>query len=367
MRSIIWLVLMIACLLSACRQAVPNPAGQHSEEKRHTEPGRLVIPESHAYAGAYIDFGEREDAVTLEKIERFDKLVQSKQAIIAFSNDWGNQSFPGKPLTIISNYGAVPLVYWSPWDRPVETDATVGTGRFALDAILSGKWDDYIDMWAEQARMYGKPLFVSWGLEMNGNWFPWSGIFYGGGHRTGTCNDCFEGPETYKKVYRYVVDRVKAKGASNILWVWHANNTSDPDEPWNAMARYYPGPQYVDWLALSAYGTQYANEDWISVDAAVAIHYRTLCRVDETKPIMLAEWGVGEFPKLGSKAGWISEFFDRLPKDFPRIRAAVFWHERWQNGDQSYSNLRVNSSSEALQAYRRGIADPFWLSRPEFD
>jgi hypothetical protein len=28
--------------------------------------------------------------------------------------------------------------------------------------------------------------------------------------------------------------------------------------------------------------------------------------------------------------------------------------------------LRVNSSFEALEAYRWGIADPFWLSRPLF-
>ena len=43
------------------------------------------------------------------------------------------------------------------------------------------------------------------------------------------------------------------------------------------------------------------------------------------------------------------------------MKAAVYWHERWQNADQSYSNLRVNSSIEALDAYRKGIANPDWL------
>ena len=48
---------------------------------------------------------------------------------------------------------------------------------------------------------------------------------------------------------------------------------------------------------------------------------------------------------------------------YPRIKAAVYWHERWQNADQSYSNLRVNSSVESLKAYREGVASPNWIGR----
>src|SRR5438445_811025 len=44
-----------------------------------------------------------------------------------------------------------------------------------------------------------------------------------------------------------------------------------------------------------------------------------------------------------------------------RFKAAVYWHERWQNADGSYSNLRVNSSIESLRAYRGGIAHADWL------
>jgi hypothetical protein len=53
---------------------------------------------------------------------------------------------------------------------------------------------------------------------------------------------------------------------------------------------------------------------------------------------------------------------------FPRLKACVFWHERWQNseGDNAgkYSNLRVNSTPESLEAYRQGVADPFYLAKP---
>ena len=79
---------------------------------------------------------------------------------------------------------------------------------------------------------------------------------------------------------------------------------------------------------------------------------------------MLSEWGVGEFPKLGDKERWIMDAFDLLKTQFTRVKAAVFWHERWQNEDNSYSNLHVNSSPGALKAYRDGVADPYWLGTP---
>ena len=61
---------------------------------------------------------------------------------------------------------------------------------------------------------------------------------------------------------------------------------------------------------------------------------------------MLAEWGIGEFPKSGDKAQWITDAFHIMKTRFPRLKAAVFWSERWENDDGTYSNLRVASSPE---------------------
>ena len=74
---------------------------------------------------------------------------------------------------------------------------------------------------------------------------------------------------------------------------------------------------------------------------------------------MIAEWATGEFPLTTAQPGgyrkpaWIKQGLKLFPTRFPRIKAAVYWHERWQNADGSYSNLRVNSSVESLRAYRR--------------
>lgn len=344
------------------------------DDQRNAPPKKipvLAVPDHGAYTGAYIDFGEREDSVTLEGIEDFEGLVGKHQAIVAFSSYWGEQRFPTEEAGIIRQHGSIPLVFWSPWDWPYrEQSMEIHTpDKFNLESILTGQWDGYIDRWADGAKALGAPVFVSLCNEMNGNWFPWSGVFYGAGRPlSGTTPLRYVGPEYFKRAYRYIVDRVRARGATNILWVLHLNNFSYPSEPWNALAQYYPGSDYVDWLGLSVYGQLEAVDDeWHSFDDMIDTPYTEICQLDPAKPIMVTEWGVGEFPTQGDKAAWIATGLEHMSTQFPRLRAAVFWHERWQNTNTMlYSNLRVNSSPAALEAYRKGVAQPFWLAEPQY-
>jgi beta-mannanase len=365
----------------------------------------LKVPADGAYTGAYCDFSDGEDHVTLEAIEKFQELTGKQLAIVGFGSFWERQSFPTEQVRIVRSYGAVPLIYWSPWDAPF--DQNRGPDRFSLTEILAGKWDAYIDRWADEAAKVPAQFFVSFACEMNGTWFPWSGWFYGKGPMdpkpvnkpqdkkqarqlkaaglieehadvkwfgAGDFKDpsTWQGPETFKKAWRYVVDRVRARGATNILWVFQPNNYSDPPGfmTWNQPASYYPGPQYVDWLALSVYGKQTAgtqDDKWCPFKPLLEWPYREMCALDPSKPLMLAEWGVMESHAPGEdKGAWIAEAFREMSNatKYPRLKAAVFWHERWQNGDDSYSNLRVNSSKGSLNAYRAGVASPFWIGRP---
>jgi len=144
-------------------------------------------------------------------------------------------------------------------------------------------------------------------------------------------------------------------------------------QEWNKTAQYYPGSKYVDWLGMSVYGQQYVEDNWSSFEPLLDWPYTEITEIDPTKPVMLTEWGIGEFPQFGSKSGFIAEAFEVM-KRYPKLKAAVIWNERWQNEpsenadgtyqDGGYSNLRVNSSSESLAAYRKGVGDPFWLGRP---
>lgn len=334
------LVLLSACLGFACLPSATAAA--------------LSPPRSGVWFGAYMDFGETEDHVTLEGIEAFENLAGKAPAIIASSSYWGEQSFPEKNLALISRHRAIPMIYWSPWDKPY--DENKGPDRFSLKEILAGKWDAYIDRWADGAKAFGKPFFVSFCNEMNGDWFPWSGVFYGGEHG---------GNEVFKNAWRYVVDRVRARGANNILWVFHVNAFPAINDDWNVMQSYYPGSDYVDWLGLSVYGKQFRNEgDWAYFKDLIDWPYEEITALDPDKPVMLAEFGVGDYPKSGSKAEWVRDALAMTPT-YPRIKAAIFWHERWQNEDGTYSNLRINSSPAALDAFRAGIQKPVWIGNPK--
>jgi hypothetical protein len=75
-------------------------------------PVEVVIPEHGAYTGAFMDFGDEEDDVTLETIEDFEEMVGKHQAIIVSSSYWGEQNFPVANLNVIWRHGSLPLVFW---------------------------------------------------------------------------------------------------------------------------------------------------------------------------------------------------------------------------------------------------------------
>src|SRR6266581_155257 len=352
------MLLVAAIVLAACQRRDLT-----SSKIDPNGPVEVVVPEHGAYTGAFMDFGDEEDDVTLEMIEDFEQIVGKHQGIIASSSYWGEQNFPTANLNVVWRHGSLPLVFWSPWDKPYTQNR--GPDKFNLNDIIAGKWDDYIDKWANAARAFGDPMIVAFGVEMNGDWFPWSGTYYGADNWDDD-RENWKGPENFRMAYRHVVDRVRARGASNIKWMFHANNYSYPLETWNFAPSYYPGSDYVDWLGLSVYGQQYKDEPNPDIPSLVDWPYEEMSRLDPHKPIMIAEWATGEFPYstegggLG-KTDWIKQGLKFFRTRYPRVKAAVYWHERWQNLDQSYSNLRVNSSVESLNAYREGVANPDWL------
>jgi beta-mannanase len=147
--------------------------------------------------------------------------------------------------------------------------------------------------------------------------------------------------------------------------MFHTNNYSYPMDTWNFAAAYYPGSDCVDWLGLSVYGQQFLDEPNPDIPSLLDWPYQELTALDPNKPMMVAEWATGDFPFEANQRGtlkpaWIKQALEMFPTRYPRLKAAVYWHERWQNKDQTYSNLRVNSSMEALEAYRKGVGRPDW-------
>lgn len=100
--------------------------------------------------------------------------------------------------------------------------------------------------------------------EMNGNWFWW------GGH--------YHGKYTTAGLYRQLFDRlVKHHKLNNLIWVWSVDRPTRPDREF---AKYYPGDDYLDVLAIDIYGNDF--------DQA---YYDGLMGLSKGKPIVLGEVG----------------------------------------------------------------------------
>ena len=76
------LALLLLSVAAGCRKARPAAENENT-------PVELVVPAHGAYTGAYVDFGDQEDDVTLDAIEDFETMVGKHQAIVASSSYWG--------------------------------------------------------------------------------------------------------------------------------------------------------------------------------------------------------------------------------------------------------------------------------------
>jgi hypothetical protein len=182
----------------------------------------------------------------------------------------------------------------------------------------------------------------------------------------------------YAAMYRYVVDRMRAQGVRNVIWVLSYGGFGKwATKPW--FADLYPGDRYVDWIGWHPY----TSTDNLATDLAGLLNstlgatdpryrgmYNYLTRRHPGKPLMLSEFGVFHDPRnptsvLSRKASFYRSVGNQLPR-FPAIRAMVqFDTDSDQNKANGY-DISVLSNSRNLAAFRR-MARLSWLVDPRAD
>jgi hypothetical protein len=60
-------------------------------------------------------------------------------------------------------------------------------------------------------------------------------------------------PASYAGNFRYIVDRVRAAGATNVATVWASTNNPLAKMTPTRFKAFYPGDEYVDWFGMSAF------------------------------------------------------------------------------------------------------------------
>jgi hypothetical protein len=244
--------------------------------------------------------------------------------------------FPGKEMSAVRHYGAVPFLSWSSQSTP----STVEEPNFQLSDVINGRYDDYIRGFAEEAREWGHPFFLRFDWEPNGNWFPWGeGV---NGNR----------PGEYVTAWQHVHDIFTSVGATNATWVWCPYIDI---HKFGALASFYPGDEYVDWSGLDGYNWANARSHpvpWKSFDQIFAASYRQVTqRIAPKKPLLL-----GEIASSGSgraKANWIRGMFSALNTRFRRVRGLI-WFDQVQQG----VSWPLESSPLVTQAFASGLRQP---------
>ncbi len=163
--------------------------------------------------------------------------------------------------------------------------------------------------------------------EMNGDWFWWGG-------RTTE-------PYSTRTLYRQLFDRlVHHHHLTNLIWVWSMDRVHGP-----AMehAKYFPGLDFVDVLALDVYHQDFAQS-----------YYDSLVALAQGKPLALAEVGNPPSPAiLAQQPRWAYYMtWSGMVRNTPRHDYVVLFR------DPRVLNLEDSTYADATAAYRQACGLP---------
>lgn len=253
---------------------------------------------------------------TFAEVSAFNSAAGKPVGVYSiYKSFYWDSAFPTSEVKQISAAGYTPMITWEPW----EPNGNATQPAYTLQKFNDGAFDTLINNWAKAIKLLPFPVLIRFAHEMNGDWYPW-----------GTQNG--NTPEQYLNAYKRVWAMFKAAGVTNVKFVWSPN----VDFP---VAPFYPGDQYVDYVALDGYNWDTSSPEQVfgsTIDAIKAI---------TSRPLFVGETGC---PEYSGKAKWISDFFALLKS---RSLVGFIWFN--YNKEQDW---RIQSSSAATTAFKNGVA-----------
>ena len=252
-------------------------------------------------------------------VSEFASAIGAEPDIVMYYSGWF-VPFPSRFAVAAANNGAVPLVQMDP-----DTVTVAG--------IASGRYDGYLSAYAESVRAYRHPVILSFGHEMNGDWYPW-------GYR-------HTSPALFVAAWRHIVSLFRTLGASNVTWLWTVNIVNDAHggnipRP----GKWWPGSSYVDWVGIDGY---YLKASWkfapLFGPTITAVRHLT------SDPILIAE--TGAVRAAGQSA--------KITNLFAGIRQYGLLGFVWFDSTNSVGQQFGINSPAAISAFRKGAST---YSRP---
>ena len=334
----------------AARSATADAPTPDTRVLQTPEPGHLyhgVLP-----AGTT----EPDSDISGETLDAYEHTVGRSGAVQgAPVHDWGRHSgrvvsrgAAWAPLAGLTQGFMIRLIPFIRLMMRSQRQPLVTDPSFTLDRIIAGEFDGDLAAWADAARKFGSALVVEYGTEVNGDWNPWSAPYNGGLN---------VGPAKFKEAYRHIVALMRKRGATNITWALHYNGENFPQDPRNVPDSYYPGDDVVDWVGISAYGSERSNDDRCPAfrslveDMLPQLHAATA-----TKPLFIFEFGITNNNPRCAAAPWVrAAFADLLSGRWPDVRGFAWWQERWNNDGALGSDMLVQDDVGVAAAFRDAL------------
>ncbi|MBN1482595.1 hypothetical protein EH223_11165 [candidate division KSB1 bacterium] len=222
-----------------------------------------------------------------------------------------------------------------------------GNPGYYLDDIVRGRYDQNINALAAACKSFGKPVFIRFGYEFDG----WHNAYP---------------PDKYIAAYRYFVNKMRDLNVENVAYVWHSWGAApyygDDDFPQyypplpNGQKKthelWYPGDDYVDWLALSVFGI-----GWGDLSTNDVVQWLITFAENHDKPVMLAEAAAIKTSDRRDtnwvipNINWFQHVFalceDEAVKAFTYIN--VDWEE--QNSSSTWGDTQIQNAPHNVIVY----------------
>lgn len=287
-----------------------------------------------------------EEQILLEEIQDFKAASEKIPAIVVLSDEWMNdRDFPISGATTLRNEGMIPYIRFMmrSSDKPYQQEPV-----YTLKNIALGKFDGELRAWARDARSFGSPILIEYGTEVNQWSYPWNGYWNG--------NE--KGQKLFQDAYRHIVETMREEGASNLIWIYHTNDESQPNESWNNLTKYYPGDAYIDLVAISLYGSKKpfemnTKEFKTSMDRV----YTSLDSASINKPILLIT-GTDVRNQHWDPGTWITDVLGSLSQNlWPRIKGLIWLNAAWKNDDNSLhdTSMRLQDNASASDIFSSNL------------
>ena len=251
---------------------------------------------------------------SLDALDAYSAAIGRQPNVLEYYAAFGD-GFDTSGVRRIYQAGALPYMAWEPYSP-------------SLKSIADGGSDAYIKTMARDISTLNLPIAISFGHEMNGDWYPW-------GRTKATAAD-------FVRAWRHIHDLFDDAGATNVIWVWSPNVIGPM--PGVKLKPYYPGDAYVDWAGVIGYYTLTGPHTFDTLYGPTMSQIRTFT----TKPFFIAETASQQGRRRQVD---VDDLFDGVEKHDDVL--GFVWFDIPKRAD-----WRIEISPIALAEYRKRAADP---------